>query len=126
MRFVTEYIDIILVNSQLPTPNSQKQRSRARWELGIGSWELTSRPRFAVLFSSGLDSAVLAASEARTSDVHPLYVSTGLAWERDELTAVDRLLATPAFSGMATVARLAFTVTDLYPPTHWALRGTPP
>ena len=32
-------------------------------------------------FSPGLDSAVLAASEARTSHVHPIYVSTGLAWE---------------------------------------------
>jgi 7-cyano-7-deazaguanine synthase in queuosine biosynthesis len=80
----------------------------------------------AVLFSSGLDSAVLAASEARTHDVHPLYVSTGLAWEGEELAAVDRLLAAPAFKGMASIARLTFTVADLYPPTHWALRGTPP
>ena len=80
----------------------------------------------AVLFSSGLDSAVLAASEARTHDVHPLYVSTGLAWEGEELAAVDRLLAAPVFKGMASIARLTFTVADLYPPTHWALRGTPP
>ena len=79
-----------------------------------------------MLFSSGLDSAVLAAFEAQTSDVHPLYVSTGLAWEREELAAVDRLLATPVCAGMAPIARLSFTVTDLYPPTHWALRGTPP
>ena len=27
---------------------------------------------------------------------------------------------------LAPVARLTFTVEDLYPPTHWALRGTPP
>ena len=79
-----------------------------------------------MLFSSGLDSAVLAASEARTCHVHPLYVSTGLAWEAEELAAVDRLLASPVYSGMAPIARLAFTVTDLYPPAHWALRGTPP
>jgi 7-cyano-7-deazaguanine synthase len=79
-----------------------------------------------VLFSSGLDSAVLAVSEARTSRVHPVYVSAGLAWEREELAAVDRLLASPAYQGMAPVARLAFPVEDLYPPTHWALRGTPP
>jgi len=87
---------------------------------------LSHRPAAAVLFSSGLDSAVLAASESRTSDVHPLYVSTGLAWEGEERAAADRLLASPAFAGMAPVARLTFTVTDLYPPTHWALRGTPP
>jgi 7-cyano-7-deazaguanine synthase len=80
----------------------------------------------AVLFSSGLDSAVLAAAEARTRIVHPVYVSAGLAWEREELAAVERLLASPAFRGLAPLARLTFTVTDLYPPTHWALRGTPP
>ena len=69
---------------------------------------------------------MLAASEARTHHVHPLYVSTGLAWESEELAAVDRLLAAPAFKGMEPIARLTFTVADLYPPTHWALRGTPP
>lgn len=86
----------------------------------------TERPACAVLFSAGLDSAVLAAAEARTSFVHPLYVSTGLAWEGEELAAVDRLLAAPAFAGVAPLVRLSFTVEDLYSPTHWALRGTPP
>ncbi len=80
----------------------------------------------AVLFSSGLDSAVLAAAEARTRTVHPVYVSAGLAWEREELAAVERLLATPVYRHLAPLARLTFTVEDLYPPTHWALRGTPP
>jgi 7-cyano-7-deazaguanine synthase len=80
----------------------------------------------AVLFSSGLDSAVLAVSEARASRVHPVYVSAGLAWEREELAALDRLLASPAYRELAPVARLRFPVEDLYPPTHWALRGTPP
>lgn len=79
-----------------------------------------------VLFSSGLDSAVLAAAEARTRKVHPVYVSAGLAWEREELAAVDRLLASPAYRGLAPIARLTFTVEDLYSPNHWALRGTPP
>jgi 7-cyano-7-deazaguanine synthase len=85
-----------------------------------------TRPRAAVLFSSGLDSAVLAASEARASDVHPLYVSTGLAWEPEELAAVARLLAAPVYAGLPPVVRLSFTVADLYPSTHWAMRGTPP
>jgi len=85
-----------------------------------------TRPRAAVLFSSGLDSAVLAASEARTCDVHPLYVSTGLAWEPEELAAVARLLEAPVYASVAPIARLSFTVTDLYPATHWAIRGTPP
>jgi 7-cyano-7-deazaguanine synthase len=80
----------------------------------------------AVLLSSGLDSAVLAALEAQTSHVHPIYVSTGLAWEQEELAALDRLLAAPPFRSLAPLAQLTFTVRDLYPPTHWALRGEPP
>ena len=69
---------------------------------------------------------MLAAAEARTSQVHPIYVSAGLAWEREELEAVDRLLATSVYGDLKAVARLTFTVEDLYPSTHWALRGTPP
>src|SRR5207253_1755169 len=80
----------------------------------------------AVLLSAGLDSAVLAASEARRSHVHPIYVSTGLAWESEEIAALDRLLASPSFASLAPLARLTFTVRDLYPVTHWALRGEPP
>ena len=80
----------------------------------------------AVLFSSGLDSAVLAASEARVETVHSIYVSGGLAWEAEELRIAERLLATPAYRGVQPIARLTFTVADLYPPTHWALQGTPP
>lgn len=80
----------------------------------------------AVLLSAGLDSAVLAAFEARRSHVHPIYVGAGLAWEAEELAALDQLLAAPSFASLAPLARLTFTVRDLYPATHWALRGEPP
>jgi 7-cyano-7-deazaguanine synthase len=80
----------------------------------------------AVLISAGLDSAVLAAAEARSSRVHPIYVTAGLAWEDDERRALDRLLSTPLYATLAPVVRLEFTVRDLYPPTHWALVGEPP
>jgi len=80
----------------------------------------------AVLFSAGLDSAVLAAAEARNGRVHPIYVSCGLAWETQELEAVDRLLATTVFDGVSPIARLTFPARDLYPATHWALTGNPP
>jgi 7-cyano-7-deazaguanine synthase len=81
----------------------------------------------AVLISAGLDSAVLAASELRTSRVHPLYVSAGLAWEREELLALHRLLASPPFTGrIGQLVHLTFTVEDVYPASHWALRGQPP
>lgn len=80
----------------------------------------------AVLLSAGLDSAVLAAAEARRGPVQPIYVSAGLAWEAEERAAVARLLATKPFTNCLPLVDLAFSVTDLYPATHWALRGTPP
>jgi 7-cyano-7-deazaguanine synthase len=88
-------------------------------------------PQTAVLLSAGLDSAVLAAAELRTARVHPIYVSAGLAWEGDERRALDRLLAAAPFSApfagrIAPLVRLTFSVEDLYPATHWALRGEPP
>src|SRR5204862_4573060 len=75
---------------------------------------------------AGLDSAGPAAVEARAAHVHPIYVSTGRAWEQEEQAALDRLLATPPFRSLAPLAQLTFTVRDLYPATHWALRGEPP
>jgi 7-cyano-7-deazaguanine synthase len=81
----------------------------------------------AVLISAGLDSAVLVAAEARTSEVHPIYVSAGLAWEAEERRALERLLQHAPFAGrVAPVAELTFTVRDVYPASHWALRGQPP
>ena len=79
-----------------------------------------------VLLSAGLDSAVLAAFEATRSRVHPIYVSAGLAWEPEERRALERLLSTPPYTSLAPLVLLTFTVEDLYPPTHWALRGEPP
>ena len=80
----------------------------------------------AVLFSAGLDSAVLAALEARTARIHPIYIGVGLPWEAEELAAVDRVLASDPYRDVAPLARLSFPVGDLYPSTHWAIRGEPP
>lgn len=80
----------------------------------------------AVLLSAGLDSAVLAAAEARTSVVHPIYVSAGLAWEDEERRMLGMLLTSPVYATLRPVAELTFTVRDLYPQSHWALRGVPP
>ncbi len=79
-----------------------------------------------VLLSAGLDNAVLAASEARARRVHPVYVGAGLAWEDEERAMVERLLGTAPYRQLAPLATLTFTVRDLYPATHWALRGEPP
>lgn len=77
--------------------------------------------------SGGLDSAVLAALEAQEHDVQPIYVSSGLAWEQTEQAFLARFLAKyqPPHAVLPLV-RLALPVGDLYPGTHWALRGVPP
>ena len=80
-----------------------------------------------VLLSGGLDSAVLAAHEAQTARVLPVYVSVGLAWEPAEIAMVERLLQAPVFTGnVDPLTRADFTMRDVYPPTHWAIRGEPP
>lgn len=80
-----------------------------------------------VLLSGGLDSAVLLAQEADHQPIHPVYVSVGLAWERAEQTMVRRLLQAPVFAGRVPApAMLEVTMRDVYAPTHWAVRGTPP
>jgi 7-cyano-7-deazaguanine synthase len=79
-----------------------------------------------VLLSGGLDSAVLAAHEARASRVVPVYVGVGLAWEEAEAAMVERLLDSPAYENVAPLTRVSFTMRDVYPPTHWAIRGVPP
>jgi len=84
-------------------------------------------PDSIVLLSGGLDSAVLAASEARTRRVHPVYVVGGLAWEAGELALVRELLEHPPLAGATMpLVTLEFSLRDVYPPSHWAIRGTPP
>ena len=81
----------------------------------------------AVLFSGGLDSAVLAAAEAARRPVLPIYVAVGLAWEAAELEVVARLLAAAPLRGrVRPLARLDVDMRDVYPPSHWAIRGEPP
>ena len=79
------------------------------------------------LLSGGLDSAVLVADEAQHARIHPIYVSVGLAWEPAEQKMLRELLASPPFVGrVESLVVLEFAMTDVYPPTHWAIRGTPP
>jgi 7-cyano-7-deazaguanine synthase len=81
----------------------------------------------AVLFSAGLDSAVLLAQQARRSFVQPIYVSAGLAWESRELEYASRLLTVAPYDGsVRPLAKLSVDMRDVYPPTHWAVRGEAP
>lgn len=88
-------------------------------------------PRTAVLFSGGLDSAVLLARELEGHEAQrgtqPIHVRAGLAWEDAEARTIDRLLAHPRFAGrVAPVITLTVDMREVYPPTHWAITGTPP
>ena len=82
----------------------------------------------AVLFSGGLDSAVLVALERRSHDpVWPIHVRAGLAWEDAEARAIARLTAVPPLAGrVRPVTTLQLDMRDVYPPTHWAVVGKPP
>ena len=81
----------------------------------------------AVLLSGGLDSAVLLADEAASGDVHPLYVSVGLAWEAAEQATLSIFLASHALgSRVHPVESLGVDMRDVYGLTHWAVRGQPP
>ena len=90
----------------------------------------SSPPASLVMLSGGLDSAVLAAQEARTYVVHPVYVAGGLAWEEAEQQVITQLLSCPPFVGAAhlvkPLTRLEFSMRDVYPDTHWALTGRAP
>jgi 7-cyano-7-deazaguanine synthase len=83
----------------------------------------------AVLLSGGLDSAVLVAEEADRdggTEVHPIYVSVGLAWEAAERRAVERFLREAALKGVRPLVALGVDMRDVYPSTHWAMTGHAP
>jgi 7-cyano-7-deazaguanine synthase len=81
-----------------------------------------------VLFSSGLDSAVLLMDAVAThGGAQPIYVSSGLAWEAEERRMAERFLAAMAPAGRINpMAVLGVDMRDVYPPTHWAVRGEAP
>jgi 7-cyano-7-deazaguanine synthase len=81
----------------------------------------------AVLFSAGLDSAVLAADALGRGRVRPIYVGVGFAWEAEERAMAARLFAGPPFAGrIDPLVALTFDMRDVFPPSHWAVRGEPP
>ena len=89
-----------------------------------------------MLFSGGLDSAVLIAhalapgpvgeGSAERKRVVPIYISVGFSWEAEERAMVQRLFAHPRFAGALRPVMLSFDMRDVFPATHWAVRGEPP
>lgn len=88
--------------------------------------------RAAVLFSGGLDSAVLVADASRSprwsqgAGVQSIYISVGFAWEREERAMAARLFASPAFAHVPPPVELRFDMRDVFAADHWAVRGHAP
>ena len=80
----------------------------------------------AVLFSAGLDSAVLLAHALSQREAQPIYVGSGLAWERHERAAAARLLAAAPYAAARPLVNLTVDMRDVYPSSHWAVRGDAP
>ena len=80
-----------------------------------------------MLFSGGLDSAVLLAEESVQHHVQPIYVSAGFAWERAERDMIVRLMASAGFGDrVRPLVSLTVEMRDVYRSTHWAVQGQPP
>jgi 7-cyano-7-deazaguanine synthase len=77
----------------------------------------------AVLFSGGLDSAILIGEALRRGQgVHPLYVRCGLFWEAAEFEAMRRFLKAMARPALQPLTILDQPVADLYG-HHWSVTG---
>lgn len=88
----------------------------------------SSRPRsrriktsLAVLVSGGLDSAILVGEALRNqATVHPLYVRTGLYWEKTESHHLQQYLAAISTPDLQPLQILDLPVADLYG-DHWSI-----
>ncbi|HEY2523416.1 MAG TPA: 7-cyano-7-deazaguanine synthase [Candidatus Binataceae bacterium] len=78
--------------------------------------------RIAVLSSGGLDSCALLAEEAKTSEVYPIYVQCGLAWEEMERRALERFLRALNDRHVQPVTTLSVSTDAMYG-AHWSISG---
>ncbi len=77
----------------------------------------------AVLTIGGLDGCVMLRDLASADGaVIPVYVRTGLLWERAEIHWLERFLATAEIAGCAPATLLELPVGDIYG-GHWSLTG---
>jgi 7-cyano-7-deazaguanine synthase len=85
--------------------------------------EMATTPELAVLISGGLDSAVLLGESLRGhSAVHPLYLRSGLYWEKVELHYLRRFLAAIRDPALRPLHILEMPVADVYT-DHWSIAG---
>ena len=76
-----------------------------------------------VLASGGVDSAILAWQLTQDgSEVQPIYVQAGMAWEETERRWLERYLGAISSPLLRPVRTLAFPLADVYA-SHWSLEG---
>jgi 7-cyano-7-deazaguanine synthase len=76
-----------------------------------------------ILASGGLDSSILIGHLLREGRrVQPFYIRTGLVWQAEELSALERFLAAIAANDLAKLILLDLPLADLYD-GHWSLTG---
>jgi 7-cyano-7-deazaguanine synthase len=79
--------------------------------------------RVAVLASGGLDSSVMLARIAqRRPEVFPIYVRTGLIWEKDELAVLRRFIKSVAIESIRPLTVLQVPMGDVAA-GHWSVTG---
>ncbi len=79
--------------------------------------------RVAVLVSGGLDSSVLLAECAeKYQAVYPLYLRSGLRWERGELRALKRFIAAINLPTIRELCVLDVPMSDVIE-NHWSIGG---
>src|SRR5262249_52453459 len=84
---------------------------------------MSTPSELAVLISGGLDSAVLLGESLRGhSAVHPLYLRSGLYWEKIELEHLRRFLAAMRDPALRQLHILEMPVADVYT-DHWSILG---
>jgi 7-cyano-7-deazaguanine synthase len=86
--------------------------------------DLTATDSVGVLFSGGLDSAILLGHlTERGHAVHPLYIDSGLNWQRAELAAAREYCAAIARQNLRPLVVLSLPLNDLYG-DHWSITGS--
>jgi 7-cyano-7-deazaguanine synthase len=83
----------------------------------------SSTPVIGVLFSGGLDSAILVAQLLdRGQIVQPFYVRSGLYWESAEFPAAQKFLAAISTAKLRSLVVLDMPLQDIYG-EHWGVTG---
>ena len=78
--------------------------------------------RVAVLASGGLDSSVVLADIAAEAEAFPLYFRVGLAWEDEELAALQAFIAALDSPNVRPVTILSVPIQPVYG-DHWGITG---